>query len=172
MPHKRNPVGAIAVRACAERGPGLVSSVLVSMAAQEHERAAGAWQGEWGPLMELLALTGSAATALRETLPMLEVNAGRMRENLDPLVMAESVVAALGSGAEAQSLVQDAAQRSLAESRSLRDILLESPELRSRLAPDELDRALDPQRYVGVAEQLIDRALAAHETAAEAGAAG
>ena len=72
MPHKRNPVGAVAVLACAERGPGLVATILTAMG-QEHERAAGAWQAEWEPLLELLRLTGSAAAALRDVLAGLEV---------------------------------------------------------------------------------------------------
>ena len=60
MPHKRNPVGAVVVVACAQRAPGLVATILAAMV-QEHERAAGAWQSEWEPLLELLRLAGSAA---------------------------------------------------------------------------------------------------------------
>ena len=60
MAHKRNPVAAVSVLACAKRVPGLVATLLAAME-QEHERAAGAWQAEWGTLSELLALTGSAA---------------------------------------------------------------------------------------------------------------
>ena len=84
MAHKHNPVGAIAVLACAERAPGLVATILSAMA-QEHERAAGAWQGEWEPLIELIGLTGSAATSLREALAMLEIDADRMTANLASL---------------------------------------------------------------------------------------
>jgi 3-carboxy-cis,cis-muconate cycloisomerase len=51
----------------------------------EHERAAGAWQAEWRPLTELLRLTGSAAAWVRECLEHLEVNAERMRANLEEL---------------------------------------------------------------------------------------
>jgi 3-carboxy-cis,cis-muconate cycloisomerase len=81
--------------------------------------------------------------------------------------MAESVVAALGGGNAAQTLVAGAAQRSLAEGRPLRDVLVDSPDVRERLRPDELERALDPQHYLGVAEELIDRALAAHDAVPE-----
>ena len=48
LPHKRNPVAAVAAIACAERAPALVSTLLASMI-QEHERAAGAWHAEWKP---------------------------------------------------------------------------------------------------------------------------
>jgi 3-carboxy-cis,cis-muconate cycloisomerase len=46
---------------------------------QEHERAAGAWQAEWGTLTELLRLTGSAAAWARDLLEHLEVDAEAMR---------------------------------------------------------------------------------------------
>src|SRR5256714_1200239 len=97
MPHKRNPVAAVAAEACAQRVPGLVATMLAAMA-QEHERAAGAWQAEWETLSELLRLTGSAAAWLREALESLQPDPGRMRANLDltpRLLMAESVATAL-----------------------------------------------------------------------------
>jgi 3-carboxy-cis,cis-muconate cycloisomerase len=158
MPQKHNPVGAIAVLACACRAPGIVASVLGSMV-QEHERAAGVWQAEWSPLLELLGLAGSAAAALRESLELLEVDPVRMRENIDELVMAESVASALGGGEAAQQLVQEAARASWHERRPLRELLLEQSEVTERLGQEGLDRALDPGAYLGVAEQLIDRAL-------------
>src|SRR6202012_5596007 len=64
MAHKRNPVGAVSVLACAKRTPGLVATALAAME-QEHERAAGAWQAEWGTYTELLRLTRSATAGGR-----------------------------------------------------------------------------------------------------------
>ena len=55
--------------------PGWSAAALAAME-QEHERAAGAWQAEWGIYAELLALTGSAAAWARE---LLEAAAGRRR---------------------------------------------------------------------------------------------
>ena len=55
---------------------------------QEHERAAGAWQAEWGTLSDLLALAGSTASWGRELLEHLEVDVDRMRENLGRLAAA------------------------------------------------------------------------------------
>jgi 3-carboxy-cis,cis-muconate cycloisomerase len=78
MAHKRNPVAAVSVLACAKRVPGLAGTMLGSMA-HEHERAAGAWQAEWGTLTELLRLTGSAAAWARDLLEHLEVDDERMR---------------------------------------------------------------------------------------------
>jgi 3-carboxy-cis,cis-muconate cycloisomerase len=75
MPHKRNPVAAVSVLACAKRVPGLVSTMLACME-QELERAAGAWQAEWGTMTDLLRLTGSAAAWGRDLLEHLEVTPG------------------------------------------------------------------------------------------------
>src|SRR5919201_3364135 len=124
LPHKRNPVAAVAAVACAERVPGLVATMLAAMG-QEHERAAGAWQAEWETLSDLLRLTGSAAAALRESLEALEPAPERMRANLDltdGLLMAESVATAL-TGAlgrlTANELLEKASQSAASEGRSL-----------------------------------------------------
>jgi 3-carboxy-cis,cis-muconate cycloisomerase len=81
MAHKRNPVGAVSVLACAKRTPGLVATAMAAME-QEHERAAGAWQAEWGTYTELLTLTGSATAWARELLENLEVHPDLMQANL------------------------------------------------------------------------------------------
>jgi 3-carboxy-cis,cis-muconate cycloisomerase len=78
MPHKHNPVAAVSVLACAQRVPGLVATIFACME-QEHERAAGAWQAEWGTMTDLLRLTGSAAAWARDLLEHLEVDEEAMR---------------------------------------------------------------------------------------------
>jgi 3-carboxy-cis,cis-muconate cycloisomerase len=167
MPHKRNPVGAVGLVACAQQGPGLVATMLAAMG-QEHERGAGGWQAEWETLTVLLRLTGSAAALVRELLSGLEVDAEKMRANVDitgGLVMSESVAAALASTlgrADAQDLVEKAARRSVESGRAFREVLLSVPEVADALGPDGLDAALDPASYLGVSAELIDRALAAH----------
>jgi 3-carboxy-cis,cis-muconate cycloisomerase len=167
LPHKRNPVGAVAVSACAARVPGLVSTLLASMA-QEHERSGGAWQAESETLSDLLRLTGSAAAALRELLEGLEPDAERMRANLDitgGLLMTESVVTALTPSlgrSRAQELVEGAARRALDEGRPVREVLAAVPEVTDSIGEDGVDEALAPESYLGAAGELVDRALAAH----------
>jgi 3-carboxy-cis,cis-muconate cycloisomerase len=167
MPHKRNPVGGIGLVACAQRGPGLVATMLAAML-QEHERGAGGWQAEWETLLELLRLAGSSAAIARELLGGLEVDPEKMRSDMDltgGLVMSESVAAALTPSlgrSDAQQVVEKAARRSVESGRRFRDVLLELPEVSDALGEDELDTALDPARYLGVSAELIDRALAGH----------
>jgi 3-carboxy-cis,cis-muconate cycloisomerase len=81
MAHKRNPVAAVSALACSRRTPGLVATMLAAME-QEHQRAAGAWQSEWGTLSELAVLTGSTASWVRTMLEGLRIDTGRMAANL------------------------------------------------------------------------------------------
>ena len=164
LPHKRNPVGSVLAAACARRVYPLAATLQSAMA-QEHERAAGAWHSEWETLGDLLALTGGAVASMRETLEGLEVNTGRMRENLettDGLILAERVttVAAGKLGRlRAHELVQAASHRAVENGTSLRQELAEEPRLRDALSGEDMDDALDPAGYLGSAGAFVDRAL-------------
>ncbi len=167
MPHKRNPVGAVGLIACAQRGPGLVATMLAAMG-QDHERGAGTWQAEWDTLPALLRLTGSAAALVRELLAGLEVDGEKMRMDMDMtggLVMSESVAATLAptlGRAAAQDLVEKAARQSVESGRAFKEVLLGLPAVADSLGSEGVDAALDPGSYLGVTAELIDRALAAH----------
>src|SRR4051794_35181537 len=167
LPHKRNPVAAISAVASAMRAPGLVASLLGAMA-HEHERAAGPWHAEWRPLCELLEATGSAAAWLRDCLEHLEVDADRMRANLDlthGALLAERVTTALAPALgrhPAHELVQEAAQAAFASERPLGEVLAEDGAVTAHLDRDEIARLLDPAGYLGATDVLIDRALRAH----------
>jgi 3-carboxy-cis,cis-muconate cycloisomerase len=88
MPHKRNPVGPVLARACAEHVRA-AAGVLLNLE-HEHERAAGAWHAEWKALSDALAYTGGAAAALRVTLEGLEVDEERMSANLSSETLSEA----------------------------------------------------------------------------------
>jgi 3-carboxy-cis,cis-muconate cycloisomerase len=163
MPHKRNPVAAVAVLGCAKQAPGLLAT-LTAAAEQEYQRAAGGWHAEWQPLAALLRLTGSAASWCAELLAGLAVDAVAMRANLDAaggLPMAEHVAALL-----APKLGRPAAHDLVAEAsttgRPLREVLLDGG-----IDPGEVDAALDPAGYLGAAAGFVDRALAAHAVRGE-----
>jgi len=166
MPHKRNPVAAAAVLAAATRAPGLVATLMAAMV-QEHERGLGGWHAEWVVLPELAILTAGALTQTADVVAGLELDTARMRANLDithGLIMAEAVTMALGAALgrlEAHHLVEAACRRAIAERRHLRDVLAAEPAVAARLDAAALDHLFDPTNYLGVAEALIDRVLAA-----------
>jgi len=155
MPHKRNPIAAVCTLAAARQAPGLVASLLAAME-HEHERAAGAWHAEWAPLRALLVAAGSAAAWLRDCLSNLEVDAERMRSNLGDALLAERVARALAEPLGREQ-ADEAVRAALTEGRPL------APLAREHLGADAAERLLDPATYLGAADALIDRALAAHE---------
>jgi 3-carboxy-cis,cis-muconate cycloisomerase len=117
MAHKRNPVAAVSTLACTKRVPGLVATSLACME-QEHERAAGAWQAEWGTATELLSLVGSATSWTLDLVEHLAVNPERMAENLDRLADAGVVQAKAPS--EHLGAAGDLVDRALEAHRSMR----------------------------------------------------
>lgn len=64
MPHKRNPVACAAILTAAQRTPGLMATLYASQL-QQHERALGGWQAEWGDLPELITPGGRGVGAAR-----------------------------------------------------------------------------------------------------------
>jgi 3-carboxy-cis,cis-muconate cycloisomerase len=168
MPHKRNPIAAVSALASAQQAPGLVATLLGSMA-HEHERAAGAWHAEWTPLRSLFVAVGSAAAWLADSVSHLEVDVDAMARNLDRshgLILTERVEAALApslghSQAEAfvAGLVEEAVESGRRFDELLRARVSELPEPPAI----DLDELLDPRGYLGAAGELVDRALAAHD---------
>lgn len=84
MPHKRNPVASMVAIAAAHRVPQRVAAMLAAMP-QQHERALGAWQAELAEWPQLVMSAHGSVRALSAALPGLQVDAGRMRANIDRL---------------------------------------------------------------------------------------
>jgi len=167
LPHKRNPVGCAAALAAAVRVPGLVGTML-SAAVQEHERGLGNWPAEWDTLPEIAMLAAGALDAMIDVVAGLDVDAGRMRANLELThgqILAEAVQMAvapvLGRDA-AHTIVGAACRRAATEQRHLRDVVRDDPQLRPVLDDAALARLFEPGSYLGSADVFIDRALARH----------
>jgi 3-carboxy-cis,cis-muconate cycloisomerase len=165
MPHKRNPVTCAVVLAAAARVPGLVSTMLVSMV-QEEERGLGGWHAEWETLPELVRLAGGALHHLAEMLQNLQIDAERMRQNLEitkGLIFAEAVTMALGDRMgkmPAHLLVEAACKKARQEKRHLKEVLCEEPGLRGYLAKADLESLFDARNYLGSAEEFVRQVLA------------
>jgi 3-carboxy-cis,cis-muconate cycloisomerase len=166
MPHKRNPVGSIAIRANHRRISGMMATITLGFE-QEHERAAGAWAAEWETMRDLFALSAGSLEKLREMLEGLEVDPARMRQNLDAtlgLSLTESLVMALAQKmgrAEAQHRVEAVSKLALASGRQLSEVAKAEPAIAGNISTQEIDRALNPANYLGSANAMIDAALEA-----------
>lgn len=172
LPHKRNPVGAAAIRANHRRISGLMATMTICLE-QEHERAAGAWAAEWETMRDLFVLAGGSIERLAEMLCPLEVDAARMRSNLDAtlgLPLAESLMMALApkiGRMEAHHRVEALSKLALASNRPLAEVAKAEPAIAGNFSAEEIDRALDPRNYLGSAEAMIDAALAAAQAEME-----
>jgi 3-carboxy-cis,cis-muconate cycloisomerase len=174
LPHKRNPVGAAAIRANHRRISGMMATIVMALE-QEHERAPGAWAAEWETMRDLFVLTAGSIERLAEMLAGLEVDPSRMRANLDAMLglpLAESLMMALApriGRMEAHHRIEAACKLALASNRPLAEVAKSEPAIAGNLTAEEIDRALDPRNYLGSAEAMIDAALAAARNEMEKG---
>lgn len=167
MPHKRNPVSAAVLIGAATRAPGLVATMFSAMP-QEHERSLGLWHAEWDTLPELCCLVSGALQQALLVVPGLEVDAARMRTNLEltqGLVLAEAVSIALAQkiGRDAaHHLIEQCCKQAVREGAHLRAVLGTNAEVSAQLSADELDRLLDAAHYLGQARRWVERAVVEH----------
>src|SRR3989441_4342689 len=82
MPQKRNPISSCYIHACAGVVRQQVAALLDAMVA-DHERSTGPWEIEWIALPEAFLLTAGALHQAKSLVAGLEVDAKRMRANLD-----------------------------------------------------------------------------------------
>jgi 3-carboxy-cis,cis-muconate cycloisomerase len=167
MPQKRNPVDAMEALAGARLATATVPVILQAMT-NEHERAVGGWQAEWVAIPDLFRYTAGAVEHVRSAVDGIQIDPERMRANLDlggGLLMAEALTVALArhwGRPEAQRVVQAVCTRASAAHITLRQAAHENAQIRAVLAPNAIAEALDPANYLGSADVLTDRALAAY----------
>ena len=165
MPHKRNPVAAATALAAATMAPNLAATIFAAQV-QDHERSAGPWHAEWPTLPMLQLVTSGALAAIVDIAEGLEVDAARMRVNLDAthgLIMAEAVTMALAEKvgkSAAHHLVEAASKKAVADKKDLRDVLTKDSKITAHLDTERITKLFEPMAYQGVSQALIDRLLA------------
>jgi 3-carboxy-cis,cis-muconate cycloisomerase len=164
MLHKRNPVAAATALAAATMAPNLAATIFAAQV-QDHERSAGPWHAEWPTLPTLQLVTSGALAAIVDIAEGLEVDAARMRVNLDAtngLIMAEAVTFALaekiGKNA-AHHLVEAAVRKAVAGKHHLHHVVASDPNVTAHLSAEKLAKLFDSMAYQGVSQALIDRLL-------------
>jgi 3-carboxy-cis,cis-muconate cycloisomerase len=165
MPHKRNPVAAATALAAATMAPNLAATIFAAQV-QDHERSAGPWHAEWPTLPTLLLVTSGALAATVDIAEGLEVDAARMRVNLDAtggLIMAEAVTMALAEKigkSEAHHLIEAASRKAVADKEHLQDVLSADAKVTAQLSVGTIANLFEPMAYQGASQALIDRLLA------------
>jgi adenylosuccinate lyase len=154
MPHKRNPILAERVTGMARllRADALVG--LENMALW-HERDISHSSAERFVFERAIGVAAYATRTVADILDGLEVDADRMRANLDQLggmVYSEALLLAMvAKGADRQAayrLVQGAAKQAWSGESTFREALLGDAAVSEWLTPDEIERAMDLEHHL------------------------
>ncbi len=165
MPQKRNPISSELMLAAAKavrQHAGLMVDAMV----QDFERATGPWHAEWLALPQSFILSAGALHQAKFALGGLVVDAARMRRNLDignGLIVAEAVMMGLAptmGRQEAHDLVYDACRSVDDHGGTLADALTAVPAVARCFDAAAIERLTDAANYLGLAPQMVDRALA------------
>ena len=165
MPQKRNPISCLYIHACAAMVRQHVAALLDAMVA-DHERSTGPWEIEWIALPEAFVLTAGALQQANFILAGLEVDAGRMRANLDVthgLVVSEAVMMGLApflGRQRAHDLVYDLCREAIRQERPLLELLAQDGEITKHVDRKKLAQLCDPANYLGLSGVMVDRVLA------------
>jgi 3-carboxy-cis,cis-muconate cycloisomerase len=165
MPQKRNPISCNFIHACVSMVRQHVAALLDAMV-EDHERATGPWEIEWIAVPEIFLLTSGALQQARVLLAGLEVDAERMRANLDVmkgLICTEAVMMGLApylGRQRAHDLVYAICRDVVTSGRPLLDLLAENAEIAAHLDRAALAQLVDPAGYLGLSGAMVDRVLA------------
>jgi len=165
MPQKRNPISSVYITAQVGIVKQLVAALLEAMV-EDHERATGPWEIEWIVLPEIFMLSAGALAQTKFVVSGIQVNEKKMRENLDitkGLIMSEAVMMGLGPTLgrnKAHDLVYDVCRQVVKTGRPLIDLLADDKEISKHATRAQLEKMVDPANYLGVAGEMVDRALA------------
>jgi adenylosuccinate lyase len=164
MPHKRNPELSEQIVTLARLVRGQAALGIEAMV-HEHERDGRAWKTEWVLLPEACLLTGATLSFAARLLEGLEVDADRMRANLDArggYLSSEPVMRLLAERVGkhvAQQAVYQAAMAGVERGLDFKTALLADPAIAQHLDEAAIDQLLDPCRALGAAGAFVDRIL-------------
>ncbi len=164
MPQKRNPISSelmLAASKAVRQHAGLMVDAMV----QDFERATGPWHAEWIAIPESFILTAGALHQAKFALGGLIVDTQRMKVNLGiskGLIVAEAVMMGMApfiGRQQAHDIVYDACRSANENGSSLADALAAMPEVKKHFDRATIDRLTNPENYLGLAPQMVDRAI-------------
>lgn len=164
MPHKRNPPACETVVALARVVRSTVPLGIEAVLA-EHERDKIVLQTEREFIGRTFSMTHAAIRKMIAVTSGLTVRKANMEKNLflqKGLLLSENVMMRIGAvigRQEAHEIIYKICMEVFEKGGTLREALLESPELAGRISEDEIDAMLDPHAYTGLAGPFVDRVV-------------
>ncbi|HID25331.1 MAG TPA: adenylosuccinate lyase [Thermoplasmata archaeon] len=162
MPHKRNPIICEQICGLARVIRGFMIPAFEN-AIQWHERDLCNSSGERFILPHSLILTDWIIYQMNKVFKNLKVFPEQMWKNIENsrgLPMAESLMMKLvenGMGrSEAHELMRKVSLKAVENKKSLKEVFVEENKKLNLLTEKEVDDALNPLNYLGVAEEIVD----------------
>jgi adenylosuccinate lyase len=171
MPQKRNPKLCQDVIAAAAEVRSVVPLALEAMTT-EHEADRTTSLMMDGAEARASIATGDMLARLTEIFRGLQVDARRMRANLDlggGLIMAEAVMLDLGAAIgrqHAHDVVYDAAQATVTEGKPFLELLAADKRLTAHMDRKAIEKLLDPTAYTGLCADMAREGAARAKAAA------
>ncbi len=144
---------------------------------QSEVRQGAPWIAEWSVIPEMFMLTAASLARANELFAGLQVDPVAMRRGFadsNDHVMAEALMMALASriGRGRAHRLLKAALHAAGPGASLAAAVTRSAELSAIISPEDVERAIDPADYLGLAPQMVDSLVCRlrAELAADAGA--
>lgn len=165
MPHKRNPeisehLGTLS-RVVRHHAAHMAESLVHS-----HERDGRSWKSEWAIIPDATLAAGKSLMLLKSLIEGLQINAERMRQNIEAMkgfVHAEKVMLALAEKIGKQSahkLVYDIAMHGHEQNMPLKQALMQNSQIASLMSDDEISLLFDLDKSVGCCAEMIDQVIA------------
>ena len=170
MPHKRNPNKLESLQMLARLVKGNVETTMESMFC-EHERDGALWKIEWKSAPEVVILTGTSANNIKNVMANLEVDANKMRADLDilrGLMQSEGIMLELGKHVGKQTahgIVYQICMETFEQHADFCEMLLKNETVAQHMTREEIQKILDPEGYTGLSGQICDRVVASIKAA-------
>lgn len=165
MPHKKNPIHSEWIMVL-ERGIRANASTCIEVMGQENERDASRWKNEWITVPESFVFLSGILNHLEILMKGLHVNKQKMLENtgiLKDMLLSEKVMFLLEKYfalPEAHDKVYQASVRANEKQTLLIDELMADEDVARETTREEIQEALDPSGYIGLAPQVARSVMA------------
>lgn len=164
MPHKQNPKGCEFIMGLTKLIRSNARALMEASMKDERDRSA-FWVEDIA-VPEACVLTSTTLKTLKGILENLEVFPDVMRKNIGlskGLIMTENLMIELskktGRKVSAHALISRLVSQAVKEDTPFDKVLLENEQLSEHLSTQQIEDALDPDKYIGLAEEMVERVL-------------
>ncbi len=164
MPQKRNAFGMEVMTAIGRLSSYQIGAMFQAMM-QQHERDFRTQDGEGFTYMTICHMCEHVLAYAIPILKGLDVLPQNMRKNLDitnGAIMCENVMMHLAKAMgrfEAHEKVYKYAVQAFEENKHIKDLILADKDIMAVMTPEEIEEVFDPVSYIGVAPEMVDRAI-------------